>query len=59
MGLGKVWPDLEISEAFLMGLEISFSGDFCISESEISFADGSIWSSGVEFFRVHGYKQVN
>ena len=28
MGLGKFWPDLEIAEAFVMGLEISFSGDF-------------------------------
>ena len=24
----KVWPDLEISEAFVIGLEASFSGDF-------------------------------
>jgi len=24
----KFWPDLEISEAFVMGLEVSFSGDF-------------------------------
>ena len=28
MGLGKFWPDLEISEAFVIGLEVSFSGDF-------------------------------
>ena len=28
MGLGKVWPDLEISEVFLMGLEASFLHNF-------------------------------
>lgn len=26
--LGKFWPDLEISEAYLMGLVVSSSGDF-------------------------------
>ena len=26
--VGNFWPDLEISEAFVMGLEVSFSGDF-------------------------------
>ena len=26
--VGKFWPDLEISEAFVMGLEVSFSVDF-------------------------------
>ena len=26
--LGKFWPDLEISEAYLMGLVVSASGDF-------------------------------
>ena len=26
--LGKFWPDLEISEAYLMDLVVSFSGDF-------------------------------
>ena len=28
VGLGKFWPDLEISEAFVIGLEIWLSGDF-------------------------------
>ena len=42
MGLGKFWPDLEISGVCLMGLEISFLGDFCVSEPSIFFfADGS------------------
>lgn len=42
MGLGKFWPDLEISEAFLMGLEVSFLGAFWVSVSSIFFffADG-------------------
>ena len=33
----KFWSDRKISEAFLMGLEISFSGEFCDSESRIFF----------------------
>ena len=28
MGLGKVWPDLEILEVFLMGVEVSFLDNF-------------------------------
>ena len=31
----KVWPDLEISEAFVMGLEVSFSGDFASWSLEV------------------------
>lgn len=63
LGLGKFWPNLEISEAFLMGLEVWFAGGFCIRESLNVFADGSwslglvfflsVWSSGVKFFRVY------
>ena len=45
---------------------VSFLGDFCDSESQIflptglgvsdlSFYPNSVWSSRVEFFRVHGY----
>ena len=26
--LGNVWPDLEISKAFVIGLEVPFSADF-------------------------------
>ena len=26
--LGNVWPDLEISEAFVIALEVPFSADF-------------------------------
>ena len=33
------WPDLKISEAFLMGLEVSFLGDSCILESKF-FSNG-------------------
>ena len=32
------WPDLKISEAFLMGLEVSFLGDSCILESKFLFS---------------------
>ena len=28
MGLGKFWPDLEISEVFVTGLKVSFASDF-------------------------------
>ena len=41
VGLGKVWPDLEISEAFLMGLEVSFLHNFFLPKgfgvSDLSF----------------------
>ena len=48
VGLGKFWPDLEISEGFLMGLEVS---NF--------FADGS-WSLGfVVFFTVSSSGESN
>ena len=39
-GLRKFWPDLEISEAFWMGLEVS--------ESRIESFFLSVWSSGVD-----------
>ena len=28
VGLGKFWPDLQISEVFVIGFEVLFSGDF-------------------------------
>ena len=28
LGLGKFWPGLKVSEAFVIGLKVSFSGDF-------------------------------
>ena len=31
----KFWSDLEISEAFVMGLEVSFSGDFASWSLEV------------------------
>ena len=40
MGLGKVWSDLQISEAFLVGLEISFSGDFASRRREFFLQTG-------------------
>ena len=43
MGLGKFWPNLEISEPFVIGLEVSFSDDFA-SRSLDSFL-----SLGLEF----------
>ena len=42
MSLGKVWPHLEISEAFLMGLEVSFLHNFF-------FAKG-FWGLGFVIF---------
>ena len=39
--LGKFWPGLEILEAFLMSLEVSFSGDFCVSDLSFFL---SVWS---------------
>ena len=37
MALGKFWPDLEVWKAFLIGLEVSFSGDFASRGLEIFF----------------------
>ena len=28
LGLGKFWPGLKVSEAFVIGLKVSFCGDF-------------------------------
>ena len=28
LGLGKFWPGLKVSEAFVIGLKVLFSGDF-------------------------------
>ena len=33
VGLGKFCPDLEISETFVIGLEVSFSGDLHLGVS--------------------------
>ena len=32
-GLGKFRPTLKMLEALVIGLEVSFPGDFCVSES--------------------------
>lgn len=37
MGLGKFWPNLEVWKAFLIGLEVSFSGDFASGGLELFF----------------------
>ena len=37
VGLGKFWPDLELWKAFLIGLEVSFSGDFTSRGLELFF----------------------
>ena len=60
ISLEKFWPSLEISEMFLMGLEVLFSSDFYVSESQIFFANGS-WSLRfvLKFFRIHGYSLSN
>ena len=70
MCLRNFWPYLKISETFLMGLKVLFSGlsgDFWVlevhnfflsqwlSESWICCFFLSVWSSGVKFFSVHRY----
>ena len=40
MGLGKLWPDLEISEAFVIALKVSFLGDF--ASWSLDFAQVSV-----------------
>ena len=65
-GSRKFWRDLKNWEAFLMGLEVSCSGDFYISKCQKCWQRFSesrncrfffpfLWSSGVKFFRVYGY----
>ena len=61
VGLGKFWPNLEISEAFLMGLEVVFEWVLCLVVSNFFWPTGLgfvvfvfPWgSSGVEFLSVH------
>ena len=36
MGLGKYWPNLNISEVIVMGLEVSFLGDFVPQRLNVS-----------------------
>ena len=63
MGLGKVWPDLEILEVFLMGVEVSFLDNFFFLPKGFGVSDLSFFlsfcSSGVTFFRVHVYSLLN
>lgn len=53
MGLGKFWPDLEISEAFFMGLEVSFLSDFCVSVSRVCLFFFPFGLPKSKFFRVN------
>ena len=46
VGLGKFWPDLEISEAFLICLEVSFSRVF------LRLGVSNFFVESVEFFSV-------
>ena len=52
------WPDLKISEVFLMGLEVSFLGDSCILESKFFPMGIKVPNlpSEVKLFRVYGYR---
>ena len=69
VSLEKFWPSLEISEMFLMALEVLFSSDFYVSESQIFFANGSslrfvvpfhlVYPQQSRFFRIHGYSLSN
>ena len=50
MALGKFWPDLEVWKAFLMGLEVSFSGDFASRGLAVEFLNrGLAFSRSLEF----------
>ena len=49
------WPDLKISEAFLIGLEVSFLGNSCIPNSFPLGIGVSNLPSEVKLFRVYGY----
>ena len=61
MGLRKFWLDLEISEArFLMGLEVSFLGDSCVSESRFFFFLSRVSGvSNMTFFLSAGLQESN
>ena len=53
LSLGKFRPDLEISKAFLKGLEVSFSRVFLrLGVSDFFSFFVFVWFSEVEFFRV-------
>ena len=64
-GSWKILAWSRITEAFLMGLEASFLGDFCFSLVSIFFANGSrslrfvVFFFWVEFFRLHVYSLRN
>ena len=47
-GLEKFWPNLEISKAFEMGLEVSFSGDFASCSDPVTNSYGESWDSSCE-----------
>ena len=47
-GLEKFWPNLEISKAFEMGLEVSFSGDFASCCDPVPNSYGESWDSSCE-----------
>ena len=51
ISLEKFWPSLEISEMFLMGLEVLFSSDFYVLESQICCPFSFGLPSTVEIFQ--------
>ena len=58
MGLAKFWPDLEILQAFLMGLEVSFLGDF--SSRSLEFFCRRVSKSLIcRCFFLFGLQEVN
>lgn len=50
--VGNFWPDLEISEALVMGLEVSFSGDFASWSLEVGYP-GLAVSKSLEFTNLY------
>ena len=49
MGLGKYWPNLNISEAIVMGLEVSFLGDFVPQRLNFKYQSRIAVSQSLEF----------
>ena len=58
MGLGKFWPDLENSEAFVMSLEVSFLRVFFASRGLEFFLLKGLGVSDLSFFRLVFWSRV-
>ena len=61
MGLRKFWPDLKILEAFVIGLEVWFSGDFAFGVLNFETTKSQIYHTVPleEQTQVQGRKEGN